>query len=245
MEEFLYPLNHYQQILKNLEPDCRDQYRFGPRKAKKGIWLKIPIEKSLLIHVAVEEAFHFHHAQKTFLMLSRWLSSERNSLPNYASFFVGVGGFVVNERNEILVVQEKNGPLTQLWKLPGGAVDPNENISDGAMREVFEETGIQTSFLEILCFRQANHFNFSLPDLYFVVKLKPLTQEIRMQEEEIKDCRWMPMDEFFSIPFYRGVYRKMLDLERESLLGKYRGFSMESLPMVYKKGENQLYFSKL
>jgi 8-oxo-dGTP pyrophosphatase MutT (NUDIX family) len=31
---------------------------------------------------------------------------------------------------------------TGLWTLPGGAIDPNENPADAAVRECFEETGL-------------------------------------------------------------------------------------------------------
>jgi 8-oxo-dGTP pyrophosphatase MutT (NUDIX family) len=31
---------------------------------------------------------------------------------------------------------------TGLWTLPGGAIDPNENPADAAIRECFEETGL-------------------------------------------------------------------------------------------------------
>lgn len=32
---------------------------------------------------------------------------------------LGVGGFVVNDQRQILVIQEKNGPVQKIWKLPG------------------------------------------------------------------------------------------------------------------------------
>lgn len=61
---------------------------------------------------AVIAGFEFHHAEKTHAMLTRWLSDDMPStIPPNASHQVGVGAFVVNERREVLVVQEKNGPL--------------------------------------------------------------------------------------------------------------------------------------
>jgi hypothetical protein len=42
------------------------------------------------------------------VMLTRWLpEDEENKLPPNASHQVGVGAFVLNERREVLVVQEK------------------------------------------------------------------------------------------------------------------------------------------
>jgi ADP-ribose pyrophosphatase YjhB (NUDIX family) len=71
--------------------------------------------------------------------------------------YVGVGGFVVNDKNQILVIQEKNGPITSFWKIPGGRLDPGEEIHDAAIREVFEETGIKTEFQSLICFRSSQH----------------------------------------------------------------------------------------
>lgn len=82
---------------------------------------------------------------------------------------IGVGGMVINSKDEILVVQEKFG-FAQ-WKLPGGRaiylnpnktyltpwslgnVDPNEGLVDAVIREVFEETGIKTEFKSVIAFR--------------------------------------------------------------------------------------------
>ena len=59
------------------------------------------------------------------------------------------------------------------------------------MREVLEETGIQTSFLHIICFRHLHKFRNGLSDLYFVCALKPLSTEIKPDIQEIRAARWM------------------------------------------------------
>jgi ADP-ribose pyrophosphatase YjhB (NUDIX family) len=41
----------------------------------------------------------------------------------------GVGGFVLNDKNEVLVVTEKNGPVTGIWKMPGGSVNAGKRTS--------------------------------------------------------------------------------------------------------------------
>lgn len=75
-------------------------------------------------------------------MLTQWLPSNENRLPPSASHQVGVGAFVLNEHSEVLVVQEKHGPLraTGVWKLPTGLVMQGEDITAAAAREVMEET---------------------------------------------------------------------------------------------------------
>lgn len=57
-------------------------------------------------------------------MLYRWLpKQERCNIPPYAHTSVGVGGVVINDKNEVLVVSEKYR-LFEHWKLPGGYVEP-------------------------------------------------------------------------------------------------------------------------
>ena len=68
-----------------------------------------------------------------------------------------------------------------------------EDIATAAVREVFEETGIECEFEGIVCFRHLTKYLFGMSDLYFVCKLKPLTSKITMQEEEIAKCEWIPV----------------------------------------------------
>ena len=60
----------------------------------------------------MEAGFELHHAEKGYVMLTKWLPPhEENKLPENASHQVGIGAFVLNERREMLLVQEKSGPL--------------------------------------------------------------------------------------------------------------------------------------
>jgi len=61
-------------------------------------------------------------------------------------------------------------------------------------------------------------------DIYFVVLLKPITSEIRIQEDEISECKWMKLDEFLALPYYsQGVYREILNIGKEALENNYSG----------------------
>jgi hypothetical protein len=58
-------------------------------------------------------------------MMTKWLPADQpNTLPPNASHQVGVGAIVVNDEQQLLVVQEANGPLrgAGFWKMPTGLV---------------------------------------------------------------------------------------------------------------------------
>ena len=79
-------------------------------------------------------------------MLTHWLPDSENKLPPNASHQVGVGAFVFDSATgRVLVVQERSGPLKGkgVWKMPTGLVMQGEDITEAAVREVYEETGVR------------------------------------------------------------------------------------------------------
>ena len=66
------------------------------------------------------------------------------------------GGLVTNEKGEILAIRERfagdpDSKFSKFWKLPGGHVDPAEDLGQAVEREVFEETGITAHFKGYFC----------------------------------------------------------------------------------------------
>ncbi|KAK6265125.1 hypothetical protein SCA6_020559 [Theobroma cacao] len=64
------------------------------------------------------------------------------TLPANASHRIGIGVFVMNEKREVLVVQENTGRFrgTGVWKFPTGVVNEGGDLCTAAVREVKEET---------------------------------------------------------------------------------------------------------
>jgi len=59
----------------------------------------------------------------------------------YARYRLGAAAVIVNGQGEVLLVQHNYA--RQDWTLPGGAADPRESITETALREVREETGLE------------------------------------------------------------------------------------------------------
>lgn len=49
---------------------------------------------------------------------------------------------VVTKARHVLLIKRKKSPGRELWALPGGFLDPNEVLLEGALRELDEETKI-------------------------------------------------------------------------------------------------------
>lgn len=173
-------------------------------KGKRGIWLKILQEQAELVPIAIQEGFNYHHAESGYVMLTYWIPDKPVMLPAGPSHQIGVAGFVINDKREVLVVKEKCPcSCSGIWKLPTGYIDKSEDIFSGAVREVKEETGVDTMFQEMVAFRHAHLVAFEKSDLLFVCMLKPLSSEITIDEKEIQAAKWMPVDEVLKQPFYR------------------------------------------
>lgn len=166
----------------------------------KVVWLEIPIAKAQLIPLAAEAGFVFHHSGEDYLMLVCRLQ-EGAFVPRHASHYIGAGGVVFNDKQQLLVVSEKyhqSSTNPPRFKLPGGALHEGEHLVEGVVREVLEETGVQTQFDALVCFRHWHGYRYGKSDIYFVCRLHPLSAEISMQEEEIEHCLWMPVEEYLA-----------------------------------------------
>lgn len=162
------------------------------------VWIPVPIQRAALIPVAVAAGFTFHHTNDNDLMLVHRLVEDA-FVPYHATHYIGVGGVVLNARQELLVVCEKHRRTSQpYYKLPGGALQPGEHLVEAVTREVLEETGVETKFESLVCFRHWHGYRYGKSDIYFVCRLSPLSEDVTMQTEEIEECFWMPVADYFA-----------------------------------------------
>ena len=80
-----------------------------------------------------------------------------------------------------------------LWKFPGGLVDQGETIEKAAIREVWEETGINADYIGILGLREQLNFRFGQGDLYFTCLMQAKDAQINKCDVELFDAQWIPI----------------------------------------------------
>jgi len=201
---------------------------FWKSEGKRGIWLKISTQFAHLIPAATKVGFDFQYAEKGRVILTAWLPEDTESrLPHGPTHQIGIGALVLHPiTGRMLVVQEKRGPAAarKLWKMPTGLADPGEDVTDAAVREVKEETGLDVEFDHVVCIRQAHagHEAFNKSDMFFVCQLRlspkysndlksGIEIELKPQEEEIADAKWVDMEEFFKQPLWTSspLYNEM------------------------------------
>ena len=162
----------------------------------KLVWLEVPLQNAAVVPIAAQAGFRFHHSGEDYVVMTRRLV-EGAFIPSHATHYIGVGGAVLNERQELLVVCERHRRTKQpYYKLPGGAIQAGEHLVDGVIREVLEETGVQTRFESLVCFRHWHGYRYGKSDIYFVCRLSPLSEDLTMQTEELEECLWMPVEDY-------------------------------------------------
>merc|ERR1712046_41301 len=148
---------------------------------------------------AVDLGFDFHHARPGYAMLTRWLPDTPSSLPLYPHHQIGVGGMVLDNAGRVLCIQERAGMtagMKDFWKLPGGLVDPQEDLCDAVVREVLEETGVKAVFECVATIRETHSGPFDSTDLYAICILRlddsyeGVPPQPVPQDSEIAACEW-------------------------------------------------------
>jgi len=161
---------------------------------KKLLWIKVPIDKSIFIPLLAKHDFVFHHCnEKDITMLKKLISNP--VIPTAANHTLGVGAVVIND-NKLLVIRDR---IWQKYKLPGGYIDNEENISLALQREVFEETGIEVKFNSIISLGHRFPSQFDQSNLYIICRATALSYDIDIVDtDEIIEAKWMDLDEYFN-----------------------------------------------
>lgn len=104
-----------------------------------------------------------------------------------------IAGCVVEKDNKILMVQEGLDFCYGQWNFPAGHVDEFENITDAAIREVKEETGLDVKLTGVLPICETELRNETHIIIRFVAEV--IGGEIKFDSNEILDVKWIDIED--------------------------------------------------
>lgn len=111
---------------------------------------------------------------------------------NYIVAFV-----VVNDRDEVLMIQEARDSCRGKWYLPAGRMEEGETIEQAAQREVLEETGLVVEITTLLTVETAggSWFRFVVTGNQVGGELKavPDTESLQAQWVKYEDLEGLPL----------------------------------------------------
>jgi 8-oxo-dGTP diphosphatase len=109
---------------------------------------------------------------------------------------IATGGIIQNG-NKVLLVQITYGANQGYWMLPGGFVEPGESLEEALVREVKEETGLETSPNRIVGIRSGVRTNKRIleSNVYIVFEMKVLSGTLIVDGEEISQTAYREVEE--------------------------------------------------
>ena len=139
-----------------------------------------------------------------------------------------VGVMLINPARKVWVGQRLDNAL-EAWQMPQGGLDPGEDVLEGALRELEEETGIGRRLVEIVA-RAREELTYDLPDdligkiwkekwrgqrqTWFLARFLGLDDDVNIetQEPEFRAWKWAEPVELpaMIVPFKKKLYEDVL-----------------------------------
>ncbi|MDQ1912630.1 NUDIX hydrolase [Paenibacillus sp. GD4] len=102
---------------------------------------------------------------------------------------VSVSALVMNEKNEVLLL--RTHWRSDTWEMPGGNVEVGEPLDEAICREFLEDTRIVIRPIGIT----GVYYNATKHVLAVVFKADYVSGDIKIQPEEIKEARYIELNE--------------------------------------------------
>ena len=119
---------------------------------------------------------------------------------------VGVG-VVVIDQGRMLLVERGSRPLTGTWAVPGGKVGYGETLTDAAVREIREETGLEVELGGVVWVGEA--LGDGDPPEHHVVLVDfagRVTGGEMVAGDDASDAAFVPLEELRSLPLTPTMY---------------------------------------
>lgn len=113
------------------------------------------------------------------------------------TYRIGVGVITINKEKQILLTRRdrQKADFPNYWEFSGGMVVAGETSRQGAVRELFEETGIVATEDELILLGEFKG-NSTFSDTYLVLKDIAIA-DLVLQEKETVEAKWVSPDVMF------------------------------------------------
>jgi ADP-ribose pyrophosphatase YjhB (NUDIX family) len=166
-------------------------------------------------YTAIEEA-------EADVLFEEWLASVGSGVPGYVTPKCAVAAIVGNEAGELLLTQRADSGV---WLYPVGWADVGYSPSEVAVKEVYEETGIECEPVSLIAVLDGLRLGFSRVPLYSMVfHCKMLGGELTGHPLETSQVGFYPRDR---LPQPLAGAHRWVDLAFAAIDGEQRACSFD------------------
>jgi len=148
--------------------------------------------------------------------ISPYMKNLRDKIGTDLLMMPAAGGVVINDKDEVLLQLRSDN---NLWGIPGGALDPGEDIADCVVREVLEETGILVVPETITSVLAGDDFLHTYPNgdqvaiVSIMFRCRPVGGDLKIGDDESLAIRYFASDALPDnmIPRHRLMVEKALE----------------------------------
>ena len=121
--------------------------------------------------------------------------------------WLGVGG-LVRRGDSVLAVKKRYGATKGLWTMPGGFVSPGETLDEAVVREIREETGVETAVCGVIAVR-TGVLRTGVSDNLVLFSMRYLSGEPEPDGRELSDARFISRENLLKDPTVTELLRTL------------------------------------
>lgn len=146
---------------------------------------------------------------------------------------------------KVALIKRKKLPFKGKWALPGGFVEGDETVEEGAARELEEETGIKDVYLEqVQVFSEPKRDPRGRVITVAFFALVDYRQYELVATEDAEKATWWPINDLPPLAFdHSRIFEKALDALRNAIDNKPIAFHL--LPKYFRLTELQTLYEQI